>query len=104
LLSDAGPLRPNEIATLTRALQSAALDETAKVQIRIALARSSDLPAERFWDAGSPVTEFRRRGALLAARHLARRNPAPWNALRDQMGKLEPSLIAYLSSRIKAGP
>jgi hypothetical protein len=37
---------------------------------------------------------------LLAARHLARRNPAPWNRLRDAIGSSEHQLVRHLTANI----
>ena len=77
------------------------MHETTKVQARIALARSSTVAADRFWTKAVPVGEYCRRGMLLAARHLARRNPAPWNNLQKAIGAREPELVRHLTANMR---
>ena len=102
LLSDLGLLAAAETDLLQRVLRSAAMAEAAKVQARIALARSSTLPAERFWTEVTPATPYRRRGMLLAARHLIRRARAPWAALERKLGPSEPELTRHLNANMGA--
>ena len=104
LLSDIGMLTDAEAATLIDMVKSPAIDESSKMQARIALARSSNVAADRFWTTAIPRTEYRRRGMLLAARHLARRNPGPWNALVQTVGKGEPELVRHLQAGIRVTP
>ncbi|HVE72503.1 MAG TPA: hypothetical protein VNI54_14155 [Thermoanaerobaculia bacterium] len=101
LLSDIGMLTDAEAATLVDMVSSPVIDESSKTQARIALARSSNIAADRFWTTAVPRTEYRRRGMLLAARHLARRNPGPWNALVQAVGKREPELVRHLQAGIR---
>jgi len=101
LLSDVGMLSETEAGLVLRLLAAHSIGETAKVQARLALARSSTLTADRFWTRELPKTEYRRRGMLLAARHLARRNPAPWKALQQAVGAHEPQLIRHLTANIQ---
>lgn len=100
LLSDLGPLSDAETGQMLKVLSSG-LDESAKVQARIALARSSSLPAERFWTAGVPTTDYRLRGMLVAARHLFRRSAAPWTTLTRAIGGREPELVRHLTANIR---
>jgi hypothetical protein len=101
LLSDLGFLTDAETGLLLRLIASSGIHETAKVQARIALARSSNLGADRFWTSAAPTTEYRRRGMLLAARHLARRNVAPWNTLLKKVGGGEPQLVQHLTANMR---
>jgi hypothetical protein len=100
LLSDLGPLTEAEVRLLVNVLASP-LDESAKVQARIALARSSTLAADRFWVTTVPTTNYRLRAMLLAARHLSRRTMTPWNALTKAAAGREPELVRHLTANIR---
>jgi hypothetical protein len=104
LLSDLGPLTERETGLLLAVIASASMAEPAKLQARLALARSSSLGAERFWTKATPSSPYGLRAMLVAGRHLARRNPAPWNSIRQAVGAREPQLVRHLEANIVVKP
>lgn len=105
LLSDAGMLDADETALLIEILEKPAVDDFAKLRVRITLARCSATPAAAFWQMPPEdrQTEPVRRSLLVAARFLAERpegrDESRWMELRERFAGLEPSLVARLEQR-----
>jgi hypothetical protein len=100
LLSDTGALGEADVGLLLDVVNSDTMAPADKALARLALARSSDLNADRYWTSTLPSSAYLRRAALVAARHLARRNRTPWQALRDSVGIAEPLLVEHLEANL----
>jgi hypothetical protein len=102
LLSDLGPLHGQEVTLLRQVIAQGNIGQVAKTQARLALARSSTLPAEQFWEPRPTSTRYQLRAAALAARYLANRGSSrPWQRLEPLVGSLEPELKNFLLTSIK---
>ena len=100
LLSDTAQLEEADVGLLLAVLEDESMTSATKAQARLALARSSDLPADRYWTSTPPSSPYGRRVALVAARHLARRNTSPWRTLREAARANEPRLIEHLEANL----
>lgn len=103
LLSDLGPLQKLEIEMMQQVIGRVNVGATAKIQARMALARSSDLPIERFWQGPSAMkTQYMIRSSLLAARYLFNRNHGrAWMISEQSARDSESELINFLTTNME---
>lgn len=105
LLSDLGPLKANEITLLLQILSTPSLEPVAKIQARLALARSSSIAPDSFWvDPNPGASNYQFRAALLGASYLARRGSIePWKRIEQRATSDESTLKKLLQTYMEEG-
>lgn len=100
-LSDLAPLTEEESQLLLRKAGDTALASQARMEARLALARSSSIDPARFWTRPWPQTPYFARAELLGASYLARRgSKGAWDKARDAHAR-EERLVALLTPYVE---